>query len=82
MYRILCRPETFGRLIKWALEFEEFEVFYRPRTIIIGQGLADFLIEFTYTADLVEEVIPVDLPPDLEPAIPTWVLYVNGSSNK
>ena len=30
LLRILCRSETSGRLIKWALELEEFEVLYKP----------------------------------------------------
>ena len=40
---ILGQPETFGRLMKWALELEEFEVIYRPRTAIKGQDLGGFL---------------------------------------
>ena len=43
------------------LELEKFEVFYRPRTIIKGQALADFLVEFTYSEDLIKEVISLYL---------------------
>ena len=53
---------------------------YQPRTAIIGQTLADFLVEFTYPEDA-EETEPSSLPPDLQIAVPTWVLYVDGSSN-
>ena len=62
--RILGRPETSGRLMKWALELEEFEVIYRPRTVIKGQALADFLVEFTYPEEA-EPSGPVVLTPDL-----------------
>ena len=65
----------------WALELEEFKVVYRPRTTIKGQALADFLVEFTYLKDPIEEANPFYLPPDLQSAIPTWVLYVDRSSN-
>ena len=64
--------------MKWALELEKFDVFYKPQTAIKGQALANFLAEFTYIEDPIEEVIL----PDLQLAIPTQVLYVDGSSNK
>ena len=51
--------------MKWALELEEFEVLYRPRTTIKGQALADFIVEFIYSEDPTEEVEPSNLPPDL-----------------
>ena len=66
--------------MKWALELEEFEVIYRPRTAIKGQALADFVVKFTYQ-DETEQAEPVALTPDLQESIPTWVLYVDGSSN-
>ena len=53
---------------------------YRPRTAIKGQALADFLVEFTYPEET-ERAEPVVLTPDLQESIPTWVLYVDGSSN-
>ena len=42
--------------------------------------MEDFLVEFTYPEGT-EEMESVSLPPDLKTAIPTWVLYVDGSSN-
>ena len=66
--------------MKWALELEEFEVIYRPRTAIKGQALADFVVEFTYPSET-ERAEPVTLTPNLQETIPTWVLYVDGSSN-
>ena len=36
----------------------------------------------TYPEDPGEEVAPSNLPPELQPVIPTWVLYVDRSSNK
>ena len=53
---------------------------YRPRTAIKGQALADFLVEFTYPKET-EQAEPISLPPNLQTTIPTWVLYIDGSSN-
>ena len=66
--------------MKWALELEEFEVVYRPRIAIKGQALADFLVKFTYPGET-EQAEPVVLTPNPQESIPTWVLYVDGSSN-
>ena len=68
--------------MKWALELEEFEVLYKPRKTIKGQAIADFLAEFTYPDDPAEKVTQTSLPTDLKQEVPTWVLYVDGSSNK
>ena len=68
--RILGRPKTSGRLMKWALELEEFEVIYWPRTAIKGQVLADFVVEFTYPAET-EPAEPAKLTPELQEAVPT-----------
>ena len=36
MKQILHKPETFRRLIKWAIELSEFDIRYQPRTVIKG----------------------------------------------
>ena len=45
--KILHKRETFGRLMKWAIELSEFDNRYKPRTAVKGQILADFIREFT-----------------------------------
>ena len=35
--------------MKWAIELSEFDIWYKPKTIIKGQVLADFVMEFTST---------------------------------
>ena len=47
MKQILHKPETSGRLIKWAIELSEFDIKYKLRTVVKGQVLADFIMEFT-----------------------------------
>ena len=47
MKQVLHKLETSGRLMKWAIELSEFEIRYKPKTIIKGQVLADFVMEFT-----------------------------------
>ena len=47
MKQVLHKPETSGRLMKWAIELSEFDIRYKPKTTIKGQVLADFVMEFT-----------------------------------
>ena len=47
MKQVLHKPETSGRLMKWAIELSEFDIWYKPKTAIKGQVLADFVMEFT-----------------------------------
>ena len=47
MKQVLHKPETSGRLMKWAIELSEFDIRYKPKTAIKGQILADFVMEFT-----------------------------------
>ena len=73
MKQILDKPETFGRLVKWAIKLSEFDIRYKPRTAIKGQILADFIMEFTS----VEPTKTAQLASDL----PIWRLSVDRAAN-
>ena len=47
LHQVLQKPEDFGRLLKRAIELDQFDINYRPQTVIKGQALADFIAEFT-----------------------------------
>ncbi|KAL0312128.1 UNVERIFIED_CONTAM: hypothetical protein Sradi_5612100 [Sesamum radiatum] len=64
----LGKPDTSGRLIKWAIELSEYDISYLPRTAIKAQALADFVYEVT------------GVPPDESPRNEKWLLHVDGSS--
>ena len=73
MKQILHKPETSGRLIKWVIELSEFDIRYKPRTVVKGQFLVDFIMEFTPA----QSMEATQLAPDL----PIWRLFVNGAAN-
>ena len=73
MKQVLYKPETSGRLMKWALELSKFDIGYKPKTAIKGQVLADFVMEFTPT-ELVEDARET-------PDLPIWKLFVDGAAN-
>ena len=73
MKQVLHKPETSGRLMKWAIELSEFDIRYKPKTTIKGQILADFIMEFT-SAELAEAT-------QLTSDLPIWRLSVDGDAN-
>ena len=62
MKQILHKPETYGRLIKWAIELSEFDIRYKPRTAVKGQILEDFIIEFSPAQTIEATQLAPDLP--------------------
>ena len=75
--QILHKPETSGRLIKWAIELSEFNIRYKPRTAVKGQVLADFIVEFTPSNTPAHPTETTQMAPDL----PIWRLSVDGAAN-
>ena len=45
---IMHKADVLGRLLKWAIELNEYEI-YKPRVTLMGQALADFVIEVPRT---------------------------------
>ncbi|KAL0457061.1 UNVERIFIED_CONTAM: polyprotein [Sesamum latifolium] len=64
----LGKPDTSGRLVKWAVELSEYDISYLPRTTIKAQALADFISEIT-------EMTIKEASQDQK-----WLLHVDGSS--
>ena len=73
MKQVLHKPETSGRLMKWATELSEFDIIYKPKTAIKGQVLADFIMKFTSAEPVENAQTMADLP--------IWKLSVDGASN-
>ena len=73
MKQVLHKPETSGKLMKWAIELSKFDIRYKPKTAIKGQVLVDFVMEFTSA----EPTESTQTTPDL----PVWKLSVDGAAN-
>ncbi|CAL9001627.1 unnamed protein product [Prunus brigantina] len=90
--QVLQKPETSGRLVKWAIELGEFDIHYKPRPATKGQAVADFISEFTEPSTVANSQITIEPIPTssqihiagngtLDLTQPLWTLYVDGSSN-
>ena len=73
MKQILYKPETSGRMMKWAIELSEFDIIYKPRTAVKGKILIDFIIEFTPAKTTEATQLALDLP--------IWKLSVDEAAN-
>ncbi|XP_022007871.1 uncharacterized protein LOC110907157 [Helianthus annuus] len=76
---ILQKPETSGRLAKWAIELGSHNILYRPRPAIKGQVLADFITEVP--AEKIKDCEIVESPMK-DTADELWLLYTDGASNE
>ncbi|KAI5328097.1 hypothetical protein L3X38_027493 [Prunus dulcis] len=90
--QVLQKPETSGRLVKWAIELGEFDIHYKPRPAMRGQAIADFLSEFTESQASAATQLIIEPNPSpnqdqtptentLDLTQPLWTLFVDGSSN-
>ena len=61
--------EVARRLVLWAIELNEFDVQYRPRTMIKAQALVDFIVEFMIGEDKEEKLM-------------AWTIWTDSSSNQ
>ena len=68
--KAMNKLEVAGRLIQWAVELNEFDDRYQPRSMIKAQVLADFIAEFT----------PNQGEQDGVDEAQRWVINVDGSS--
>nr|GEU63509.1 hypothetical protein [Tanacetum cinerariifolium] len=63
-----------GRLLKWRFELGEHDIQYRPRTLVKGQILTDFIVE------RLEDDEPDTPMEDREELPDPWILFTDGSS--
>ncbi|XP_011078144.1 uncharacterized protein LOC105161956 [Sesamum indicum] len=63
--QVMAKPDTSGRMVKWAVELGEFDIEFQTRNAIKAQVFADFLVEFAGDQPQKEE---------------RWLLHVDGSS--
>ena len=68
--KVMSSPEAAGRMALWAVELSEFDIQYRPRTVVKGQVVTDFIAEFTLRDGQGAEVKR------------QWNIYTDGSSNR
>ncbi|XP_074342668.1 uncharacterized protein LOC141680303 [Apium graveolens] len=82
--QVLHKPESSGRMLKWAVELGQFDLEYMPRMSIKGQALADFLLEFDSAVD--DRALVMLCPPHAGESLeefphPWWILHMDRAVN-
>ncbi|XP_075091782.1 uncharacterized protein LOC142171951 [Nicotiana tabacum] len=75
---MLHKPELSGHLAKWTVEISEFDIEYKPTTVIKPQVLDDFVADFVpgLMPSAAKEAVLVS-----ETTLGVWILSTDGSSN-
>uniref|UniRef100_A0A2N9ILM6 Uncharacterized protein n=1 Tax=Fagus sylvatica TaxID=28930 RepID=A0A2N9ILM6_FAGSY len=79
---ILSRPVISGRLAKWSVAFQEFEIVYVPQKAIKGQALANFLADHPIPADW---ELSDDFPDEdvlYTEILPPWMMFFDGAARR
>ncbi|XP_075675194.1 uncharacterized protein LOC142644475 [Castanea sativa] len=66
----MSSPEAAGRKVLWVIELSEFDIQYRPRIVIKGEVITEFITEFTNMQGQGAEEHR------------QWSIYMDGSSNR
>ncbi|XP_074363168.1 uncharacterized protein LOC141703597 [Apium graveolens] len=85
---ILNKPESLGRMLKWAVVLGQFDLEYCPCTTIKGHALADFILEFDSKVDekaivLKEPSSQGNVPNKMREEFPHpwWILHIDRAVN-
>ncbi|XP_034197970.1 uncharacterized protein LOC117613470 [Prunus dulcis] len=79
---VMSKPVLTGRLAKWALLLNQYEIIYTPAKAVKGQAVADFLADHPIPADW---EISDDLPDEqifFADVSPAWMMFFDGSARK
>jgi len=77
---ILTRPVLNGRLVKWAVILEQYDLLYMPQNVVKGQAVANFLTDHPVLDkwELSDNLPGVEV--FLVDALPPWELYFDGAA--
>ena len=70
--KAMNKPDASRRLVQWSIEMTEFDIDYRPRTVIKVQALVDFITEFTHPWKEKDELEEDE----------AWTISIDGSSTR
>ncbi|KAL0292484.1 UNVERIFIED_CONTAM: Transposon Tf2-12 polyprotein [Sesamum radiatum] len=77
---VMSRPVLYGRLAKWSILFNQYEIEYVPQKSIKGQALANFLADHPMPAEWEisdnfpdEDVFSIEI-------LPAWTMFFDGAA--
>ena len=74
---VLRKTEIAGRMAKWIVKLNAYDIKYEPRTVIKSEALADFVADFSSDLQREAELEVQQLEKTKDP----WTLFTDGASN-
>ena len=79
---VLSRPVVSGRIARWAILLQQYDLAYVPQKAIKGQALADFLADHPVLSDWEfsddfpdEDVFYIEV-------MPPWMMFFDGAARQ
>ncbi|XP_070049392.1 uncharacterized protein [Nicotiana tomentosiformis] len=78
----MTRPVISGRLVRWSIFFNQYEITYTPQKAVKGQALADFLADHPLPAEWeLSDEFPDEYVLFIE-ELPPWTMFFDGSTRR
>ncbi|XP_070004415.1 uncharacterized protein LOC142163405 [Nicotiana tabacum] len=79
---VISRPVLSGRLARWSILFDQYEITYIPQKAVKGQALANFLADHPLPAEwaFLDEFLDEDVLFIEE--FPPWTMFFDGSARR
>ena len=77
---VMTRPILSGRLTRWSILFNQYEIIYTPQQAVKGQALANFVVDYPFPGKWETSDEFPDEHAFLTEELSAWTMFFDGSS--
>ncbi|XP_015078299.1 uncharacterized protein LOC107022106 [Solanum pennellii] len=79
---VMTRPVLSGRLARWSILFNQYEIIYTPQKVVKGQALANFLANHPLPGKWETSDEFLDEDAFFTEELPSWTMFFDGSARR
>ncbi|XP_049397385.1 uncharacterized protein LOC125861563 [Solanum stenotomum] len=79
---VMTRPVLSGRLARWSILFNQYEIIYTPQKAVKGQALANFLVDHPLSGKWKTSAEFPNEDAFLTEELPSWTMFFDGSAHR